>query len=50
MSKRLQVLLERRLPSPDALHAAVMGWEGATRTMRFDAGLDELRGIIRLGA
>jgi predicted nucleic acid-binding protein len=44
------VLGRRRLSSRDALHAAVMGREGATRIMSFDGGFDGLPGIARLGA
>ena len=44
------VLGKRRLSSRDALHAAVMGRDGATRIMSFDAGFDGLPGITRLGA
>lgn len=49
-SAKTIVLGKRRLSSRDALHAAVMGREGVTRIMTFDAGFDALPGITRLGA
>jgi len=49
-SAKTIVLGKRRLSSRDALHAAVMGREAATRIMSFDAGFDGLPGITRLGA
>lgn len=44
------VLGRRGVSARDALHAAVMGREGITRIMSFDAGFDDLPGISRLGA
>jgi len=49
-SAKTIVLGRRGLSSRDALHAAVMGREGATRIMSFDGGFDGLPGITRLGA
>jgi predicted nucleic acid-binding protein len=43
------VVLERRaLSARDALHAAVMQIHGIERILSFDAGFDQLPGIIRL--
>ncbi len=44
------VLGNRRLSARDALHAAVMEREGVARIMTFDAGFDEIPGLVRLGA
>jgi hypothetical protein len=44
------VLGKARLSARDALHAAVMGREGVSRIMSFDAGFDGVPGLTRLGA
>ncbi len=44
------VLGKKQLSARDALHAAVMGREGVSRIMSFDAGFDALPGLMRLGA
>ena len=42
------VLGQRRLSSRDAVHLAVMGLNGVDRIVSFDAGFDDVPGIIRL--
>ena len=49
-SAKTIVMGKGQLSSRDALHAAVMGREGATRIMTFDGGFDGLPGVTRLGA
>ena len=44
------VLGKAQLSARDALHAAVMGREGVSRIMSFDAGFDGVPGLNRLGA
>lgn len=42
------VLGQRRLSSRDAVHLAVMGLNGVDRIVSFDAGFDDVPGIVRL--
>ena len=44
------VLGAPRLSARDALHAAVMEREQIARIMSFDAGFDQVPGLVRLGA
>jgi hypothetical protein len=43
------VLGNPRLSARDALHVAIMEREGIERIMTFDAGFDEVPGLVRLG-